>query len=243
MLLSDITESMINDYDYCDDYGPFHWCVFRHFFGPLCKSHKLFRILQRKPDRYYFVDTESIEKFKNIVKECFDDIDEYYKNVNEIKKELRYSTIHEDYTTNPMIKFKMYYIISKYTGNDSWDNFLCDKDTNKNSKFCLFCKKCVNCNHCIQCNTCKKCEMCSLCNHCDKCKYNLKCNYCKNCSKCIHCDYCDSSNDCEKCHHLEICNDCKNIDSVMLVGNIESNDKIMKYYDYVFNPLSGHDYD
>lgn len=232
MLLSDITESMINDYYSANGHEYFHFNVFKYFFGPLCKSHQLFGILQRKPtERIRFSDKKRLEKFENIVKECFDNVDEYYNHVKEIKKELRYSLIDEEYTPDPMIKFKIYYIISKHADNKSWDNFLCDEETNEKSKFCLFCRRCVNCKDCSQCNTCKNCEMCSLCYICDKCKDNVKCNFCENCFECNQCDYCDSCNNCEKCHHLEICTDCKNIDSVMLVGNIESNDKILEYYE------------
>ena len=46
MLLSDITESMINDYYSVNGHEYFHFNVFKYFFGPLCKSHQLFGILQ-----------------------------------------------------------------------------------------------------------------------------------------------------------------------------------------------------
>lgn len=205
MLLSDITkkffENLIIANYQSSDICYFHIRVFNHVYRSLGRNHKVFRELNHE-------DPSMIsQKFRDLIHECFDDIENYFYYVKSMHNE---KDNYNDLET-PMFYFKVYYIISKYTGNTSWTNFMCNNCVN--CKYCLFCRNCRNCNECSNCNVCIDCNNCFGNKQCCECKF---CIYCSDSNDCDSCDYCNECNSCQNCSYITRVSYCANTDDKMV---------------------------
>lgn len=205
MLLSDISkkfsENLIIANYQSSDICYFHIRVFNHVYGSLGRNHRVFRELNH--ENSFTVS----QKFRDLIHECFDDIENYFYYVKEMHNE------KDDYNDveMPMFYFKIYYIISKYTGNTSWTNFMCNNCVN--CKYCLFCRNCRNCNECSNCNVCIDCNNCFGNKQCCECKFCIYCSYSNHCDSC---NYCNECNSCEKCSYITRISYCANTDDKMV---------------------------
>jgi hypothetical protein len=177
MLITDISEKFLEDYN-----TPGNGFKFLH------KS--VFEFVFRK-NGYFKPLLKCTGRGSSIIMNCYESKKEFLKVLEEIKSGEYF----------PIDGFKMFYIVSRFIGNNSWFNFMCGDNTKTfeevNNSFCLFCRNCKNCDCCVNCFDCTNCSSC------DNCK---QCYECISCKFCVNSDHCSESNKCTDCNYCHLCN-------------------------------------
>lgn len=175
MLITDISEKFLEDYNTPGNGFKFlHKSVFEFVF---------------RENSYFKPLLKCTGHSASIIMKCYESKKEFLKVLKEIKSGEYF----------PIDGFKMFYIVSRFIGNNSWFNFMCGETFEEvNNSFCLFCRNCKNCNCCVNCFNCINCSSC------DNCK---QCYDCISCKFCVNSYHCSESNKCTDCNYCHLCND------------------------------------